>query len=81
MQHNFLLAKPYGLANQKLCYIPICNSWRKRQRILLRMVGEYGPWSYTSYVFYKIMTNTFAQYSISAPIVLHSLFLFYIIKS
>ena len=21
MQHNFWLAKPYGLANQKLCYI------------------------------------------------------------
>ena len=26
MQHNFRLAKPYGLANQKLCYISICIS-------------------------------------------------------
>ena len=23
MKHNFWLAKPYGLANQKLCYIQI----------------------------------------------------------
>ena len=34
MYHNFWLAKPYGLAkyglaNQKLCYIPICKSWEK----------------------------------------------------
>ena len=44
MKHNFWLAKPYGLANQKLCYIQICKSWRQRQRMFLRMVGEYGPW-------------------------------------
>ena len=34
----------YGLANQKLCYIPISKFWRKRQRLFLRMVGEYRPW-------------------------------------
>ena len=31
-------------ANQKLCYIQIDKSWRKRQRMLLGMVGEYGAW-------------------------------------
>ena len=44
-QHNFWLAKPYGLANQKLCYIQIYKSWRKRQRTFLEMFGEYEPWS------------------------------------
>ena len=39
------MGKPYGLAIQKLCYIPICKSWRKRQRMFLRMVGEYETWS------------------------------------
>ena len=34
---------PYGLANQKLCYIQIYKSWRKRQRTFLRVVGIYGP--------------------------------------
>ena len=43
MQHNFLLAKPYSLANQKLCYIQIRKFLKERQRIFLRMVGEYGP--------------------------------------
>ena len=43
------MAKPYGLANQKLCYIPICNSWRKGQRMFLKMVGENGPWQILSY--------------------------------
>ena len=28
-----------NLTNHKLCYIPICKSWRKRQRMFLRMVG------------------------------------------
>ena len=37
------MAKPYRLANEKLCYIPICKPWRERQRIFLRMVGEYLP--------------------------------------
>ena len=32
MLHNFWLAKPYGLANQKLCYIPIDKSSRKRDK-------------------------------------------------
>ena len=32
--------KPNGLTNQKSCYIPICKSWRKSQRMFLRMVGE-----------------------------------------
>ena len=45
MWHNFRLAKSYGLANQKLCHILICKSWRKRQRMFLRMVVEYGPLS------------------------------------
>ena len=44
MKHNFWLAKPYGLANQKLCYIQSYKSLRKRQRMFLRIVGEYGPW-------------------------------------
>ena len=44
MQHNFSLSKPYGLANQNLCYILIDKSWRKAQRMFLRMVGEYGPY-------------------------------------
>ena len=43
MQHSFWLAKPYGLANQKLCYIPIYKSWRKGQIIFVRMVDEYEP--------------------------------------
>ena len=30
---------------QKVCHIPIFKSWRKRQRMLLRMVCEYGPGS------------------------------------
>ena len=34
------MAKPYGLANQKLCYIPVCKSWKKRQRMFLRMVCD-----------------------------------------
>ena len=29
--------------NQKLCYIQIHKSWRKRQRTFLRMVCEYRP--------------------------------------
>ena len=32
------MAKPYGLASQKLCYIPVCKSRRKRHS----MIGEYG---------------------------------------
>ena len=45
MLHNFWLAKPYGLANQKLCYIKNYLSLGKRQQMLLRMVGEYVPGS------------------------------------
>ena len=37
------MAKPYGLANQKLSYISICKTWRKIQRMFLRMFGEYEP--------------------------------------
>ena len=40
---QLLIAKTYGLGNQKLCYIPIYKSWRKRQIMFLRMVGEYWP--------------------------------------
>ena len=28
-----------------MCYIPICKYWRNGQRMFLRIVGEYGPWS------------------------------------
>ena len=37
------MAKPYGLAKQKLCYIQIYITWRRRQKMFLRMIGEYGP--------------------------------------
>ena len=41
------LGKPYGLANQKLCYIQMLlnieNIWRARLRTFWRMVGQYGP--------------------------------------
>ena len=30
-------------SDQKLYYIQVCKSWRKRQRMFFRMVGEYGP--------------------------------------
>ena len=50
------MAKPYGLANQMLCYIQFSqpevvihanlqNLVGKRQRMFLRMIGELGPWS------------------------------------
>ena len=29
MLHNFWLAKPYGLSNQKLCFIQMCNFGEK----------------------------------------------------
>ena len=32
------------VANHKLCYIQIHKAWRKRQRMFLRMPGEYGSW-------------------------------------
>ena len=35
MQHNFWLAKPYGLANQKLCYIQIYLILAKKTKIFL----------------------------------------------
>ena len=38
------MAKPYGSANQKLCHIQICKSWKERRRLFLRMVDEYRPW-------------------------------------
>ena len=31
MFHNFWLAKPYGLANQKLCYIQIYKTWEEHK--------------------------------------------------
>ena len=38
------MLEPYGLASQKLCYIPICKSWReKKLRMFLRMVSEDVP--------------------------------------
>ena len=30
MQHNFWLAKPYGLANPKLCYIQMLLNVKKK---------------------------------------------------
>ena len=38
----------YGLANQKLCYIQIPRTLRKRQRMFLKMVGENKAWIDTS---------------------------------
>ena len=32
--------KPYGLNNQKLYYIPICLSWRKRQRLFFNPLPD-----------------------------------------
>ena len=43
MQHKFLLAKPYGLANQKLYYIQIHKTLEKKKTMFLSMVGEYRP--------------------------------------
>ena len=40
------MAKPYALVNQKLCCIRFYKTRKKRQRMLLRMVGEYGTWSW-----------------------------------
>ena len=40
------MARPYGLANQMLCYIQIYKIFEEKdKRMFLRMVGEYGPWS------------------------------------
>ena len=41
------MAKPYGLANQKLCYIQTLLTiyikiWRNRLKTFRRLVGEYG---------------------------------------
>ena len=48
MQHNFWLAKPYGLANQKLCYSQIWNKdLGEKEWTLWKMVDEYGPGSMT----------------------------------
>ena len=54
MQHNFWLAKPYGLANQKLCYIQMLldrdksgeQDWERSKR----MVVEYRPRAHTYFV-------------------------------
>ena len=43
MLHNFWLAKPYGLANKKLCYIQIGKFWRKDKECSWEWFGEYGP--------------------------------------
>ena len=43
MKHNFWLAKPYGLANQKLCYIQIYKVLEKKTKNFL----EYGWWIQT----------------------------------
>ena len=40
MQHNFWLAKPYGLANQQLCYIQIYKILEKKTK----NVVENGWW-------------------------------------
>ena len=48
MKHKFSLAKPYGLADQNLCYIQtLKKSLRKRQRMFLGVVGEYGSRKYS----------------------------------
>ena len=48
------MAKPYGLANQKLCYIQIYKMLEKRQRMLLRMVGEYES-KFCSLLFFQLL--------------------------
>ena len=45
---KIFLYKPYGLANQKLCFIQIYKAWRKRQRMFLRLVAESGPRNLTA---------------------------------
>ena len=40
MEHNTWLAKPYGLANQKLCYIQIYELFEKNTKNVL----ENGCW-------------------------------------
>ena len=35
--------KPYGLANQRCVTFKFTKSWRRRQRLFLRMFGVYGP--------------------------------------
>ena len=40
MQHNFCLAKPYGLAKQKLCYIQmLLNTEKSGERDKERLVN------------------------------------------
>ena len=47
--HNFLFAKPYALANKKLGYFQkFTKSWRKTQRMFLRMEDEYRPKNHTT---------------------------------
>ena len=46
----YLAAFECGLANQKLCYIQIYKFWRKRHKMVLRMVGEYRP-GFPGYVY------------------------------
>ena len=54
MQHKFWLAKPYGLANQQLCYIQIHRIWRQI-RIFFRILGENEPIS--MFVYLEILQN------------------------
>ena len=61
MKHNFWLAKPYGLANQKLCYIWIYKSCRKRQNGL-----ENSWWTWTQvFPSYGIIDPVFEYTSIT----------------
>ena len=43
MKHGVWLAEPYGLANQKLCNILMCLSWKKRQGMFWEGLVNTGP--------------------------------------
>ena len=43
MSHNFWLAKPFGLANQKLCYIQIYKILEKKTKNVLDWLVNTEP--------------------------------------
>ena len=50
MEHNFWLAKPYGLANQTLCYIQIYTLLEKKTK----NVPENGWWIRAQVLIYNL---------------------------
>ena len=59
---SFLTNTTSDWLNRKKCYIQIYKSCRKRQRTLLRMVGEYGPCSISS-TYPKIRSIILSSYN------------------